>query len=162
MRGLLYGWKELFACILFLLLQFFGSCLGLTIMPSPWFPVIMFTTALLGFLVVCAIAVYSKPNWQAFLIGLCFGIAPGMIPSVFIGIGIRLILFPLADSLAVTPNNLMNMPRIIYLILGAFFWGLAAIPVCTLFRWISACIRKNWSTHAHSIVPLLVMRQRTE
>ena len=128
-----------FAC----LCSFFGSCLGLTIMPSPWFSIIIFMTALFGFLLVCAVIMYLKPNWKAFLIGVCFGVAPGSIPSVFIGIKIRLILFPLSDSLAITPNNLLDVPRIIYLILGAFFWGLAAIPVCALFRRVSIYLHKN-------------------
>ena len=128
-----------FACTF----SFLGGCLSLTLIPSLWVPIILSFTTLLGFFAVCAIAMYLKPKWHAFLVGLCFGIAPGSISSVFIGMAIRLHFFPLDEHLLVTPSNLMDIPWIIYPLLGALFWALAAIPICAIFRWIFAQRQKG-------------------
>ena len=104
---------------------------------SPYEPfsigmIIIIASAIIGFLITCALSAYGCPEWKPFYIGFFFGLVPAHVMSLIIGAAILGFLLGNTDFFSYIPV------WGVCIFLGSAFWGLAAVPICAVFRRIFA------------------------
>lgn len=104
---------------------------------SPYEPfsigmIIIIASAIIGFLITCALSAYGCPERKPFYIGFFFGLVPAHVISLIIGAAILGFLLGNTDFFSYIPV------WGVCIFLGSAFWGLAAVPICAVFRRIFA------------------------
>jgi hypothetical protein len=135
--------KENISSLLFLICALtFLSIYGGMMAFSPYEPfsigmLIIIASAMIGFLIACALSTYGYPERKPFLVGFFFGLAPAHVISLFLGAAVL--------TLLLRNTNFFSYIPVwgICILIGSTFWGFAAVPVCAIFRWIFAQHRKD-------------------
>ena len=123
--------KENISSLLFLICALtFLSIYGGMMAFSPYEPfsigmLIIIASAMIGFLIACALSTYGYPERKPFLVGFFLGAA--------------------VLTLLLRNTNFFSYIPVwgICILIGSTFWGFAAVPVCAIFRWIFAQHRKD-------------------
>ena len=90
--------------------------------------IVILAAAALGFLIACALSAYGCPDWKPFYVGFLFGLVPAHVISLVFGAAV--LSFLLGDT-----NFFSCLPVWgVCILLGSAFWGLAAVPICAVFR----------------------------
>lgn len=130
--------KENISSLLFLVCALtFLSIYGGMMAFSPYEPfsigmIIIIASAIIGFLITCALSAYGCPERKPFYIGFFFGLVPAHVISLIIGVAILGFLLGNTDFFSYIPV------WGVCIFLGSAFWGLAAVPICAVFRRIFA------------------------
>lgn len=93
--------------------------------PDCWSVVLAFITYL-AFPAACAFTALRGPEASAFFAGCGYGIA-----NALGSVGVAQVL-----ARFITNDPKMYLPPLIEFFIGVLIWGLMAIPICGLFRWI--------------------------
>ncbi len=130
--------KETISSLLFLVCALtFLSIYGGMMAFSPYEPfsigmIVIITSAIIGFLTTCALSAYGCPERKPFYIGFFFGLVPAHVISLIIGAAVLGFLLGNTDFFSYIPV------WGVCILLGSAFWGLAAVPICAVFRRIFA------------------------
>lgn len=135
--------KETISSSLFLICALtFLSIYGGMMAFSPYGPfsigmIIIIASAIIGFLITCALSAYGCPERKPFYVGFFFGLVPAHVISLFLGAAVL-------GFLLENTNFFSYIPVWgVCILIGSTFWGLVAIPICAIFRWIFAQRQKG-------------------